>query len=498
MNKLTAVSSIIILAIISGCQFQQDTISHEPVPNIIFILADDLGWADMAYNGSRFYETPNLDRLAREGLEFTHAYSASPVCSPTRGSIMTGKYPVSTGFTGLMGQYGKPSKGKLIDADFTNGLPPQETTIAKLLKTRNYHTWHLGKWHLGDTAAQNPLQQGFDVGLTGFENAKWEQKRFRQSDNKFITDHLTDKALGLIDNHRHQPFFLHLAYYAVHTPIAGKQEDIDYFQQKAKSMGLNNINPFEEGDYFPSTPWWWSAKHGDLDRTQQKTQNRVIQSDPVYAAFLYNLDRNVGRIMYRLEQLGIADNTMLIFFSDNGGLSTAAGSPTSNAPLREGKGWMYDGAHRVPMIIHYPKAAKAQGKISEAVVSVDFMPTISAIAGLDTQATKSVDGVSLMPLLNGRKTLARDAIYWHSPHYFNQGSTPFSAMLSDGYKYIYNYQTGEGELFNIADDISETDNLATSRPTQTAKMRAKLQQWLDKKGGLYPAQNPDFDQKTPD
>ena len=456
-------------------------------PNIVFILADDLGWMDVAFNGSEFYETPNLDRLVKESAVFKRAYTTAPVCSPVRGSIMSGKYPVHTRFTGLTGQHGKPSKGKMIDADFIPGLPSNELSIAEMLKSKNYTSWHLGKWHLGEGETYSAKEQGFDVSMTGFENAVWKNQRFRKLDDKFITDHLTDEAIKLIAESKNQPFYLNLWYYAVHVPIAGKQKDIDYFKNKAKIMGLDTLEAFNTTDNYPSTPWFVKTA-----RTNQKIKKRILQSNPDYAAFIYNMDRNIGRIINKLDELGIADNTLLIFFSDNGGLSSSEGSPTSNAPLREGKGWMYDGAYRVPMVMRYPKIMKSSKQIDELVSSVDFLPTIADVADIIIEKKHNIDGKSLLPLMRGEDKLDREAIYWHSPHYFNQGGHPFSAVLSEDYKYMYSYHTEKGELFKLTDDISEEKNLIKTNPAQAEKMNAMLQKWLMKNKALYPTKNPDF------
>lgn len=454
-------------------------------PNVVFILADDLGWMDVAYHGSRFYETPNLDRLAKMGMQFSRAYAAAQVCAPTRGSIMSGKYPARSGFTGLTGQHGKPSKGKLVDADFTPGLPGSEVTLAECLQGHGYRTWHLGKWHLGEDGEYAPEQQGFDRYITGFEEGRWQGKRFRKGDNKFISDHLTDCALALIDEADNRPFFLNLWYYAVHTPIKAKPEDIAYFTEKAKKMGLDQVQAFEKGEHYPAAPWF------DETRTSKRIRRRVIQSDPVYAAFVYCLDANVGRLMDGLEERGLMEDTVIVFFSDNGGLSSAEGSPTCNAPLREGKGWMYEGGMREPCSIVWKGRVEPGQLCDTPIVSTDFYPTILDLANLELMPEQHMDGVSLMPLLKGEKALSRKALFWHSPHYFNNGSHPFSAVLCDDWKYIYNYQTEQAELYDLQRDQEEQNNLISKEVERGKTMKAQLDQWLHEVKAKHPEQNSD-------
>ncbi len=473
----------LILLLVALVVCKTKLVAQQKSPNIIYILADDLGWADVAFNGSKFYETPNLDKLAKKSFLFKKAYAAAPVCSPTRGSIMSGKYPVNTGFTGLLGQYGKPSKGKLIDADFTPGLASKETTIAEVLKTKAYRTWHIGKWHLGEGKLYSPEEQGFDSSFSGFEVGKWKHKRFRKSDNKFITDHLTDKALSLIEENKQTPFYLNLWYYAVHTPIVAKKKDIAYFKAKAKKMGLDTQKTFNVSGVYPSVPWFMKSRDG------QKIKRRISQNNPSYAAFVYCLDQNIGRIIEKLETLKMMENTMLVFFSDNGGLSSAEGSPTSNWPLREGKGWMYEGAYRVPMFVYYSKLNIAPKTIETPVMSIDFLPTIAEVAGVNKKYLKDVDGLSLLPLIKGTKKLNRKAIYWHSPHYFNQGGHPYSAIREGNFKYVYSYETEKEELFDLLNDISEKNNLAIKMPKKAKMLKRKLKKWLRQSKALYPQKN---------
>lgn len=480
MLKTKHIDLIILALGLSIASFSQDK------PNVIFILADDLGYMDVSYNGSTYYETPNLDALAKRGMKFTHAYAAGPVCSPTRGSIISGKYPATSGYTGLSGQVGRPTKGKLIDATSLKNLPLSEITLAEALKKYQYNTCHIGKWHCGDEDTHGPLQQGFDSFTTGFEGAKWIGKRFRQTDNKFITDHLTDEAIQWIDKNNDAPFFLNLWYYAVHTPVKAKEKDIAYFKEKAVRMGLDTINAFEKGENYPANPWY------DKNKTNQAIKRRIIQSDPVYAAFVYCLDYNIGRLVSVLDQKGLMDNTILVFFSDNGGLSSAEGSPTCNAPLREGKGWMYEGALRVPCFVIWDGKIKAAQTSHQPIASTDFYPTILNLSGLKMLPKQHVDGYSFKPLLTGDISFTRKPIYYHSPHYFNNGSYPFKAIIADGYKYVYNYHFERAELYNLSTDPEEKTDIINKEQDKAAELNKMLDDWLKAINPQYPVVNVDY------
>ncbi|MFI3268621.1 MAG: sulfatase [Rikenellaceae bacterium] len=450
--------------------------------NVVFILVDDLGWADLGVNGSEFYETPNIDKLAQKGVFFSDAHSASPVSSPARGAIMTGCSPARTGYTGLIGQWGKPSKGKLIDADFAPHIATEEFTLAEAFKSHGYKTMHFGKWHLGETEPTMPLAQGFDTSLTGYEEGTWQRQRFNEK-GEFITDLLTDKALEAIEENKDEPFFLNLCYYAVHTPIVAKPDDIAYFTEKAKKMGLDTQTALVKGEVRPSLSWFQQEK-GNYTNVLR----RIIQSDPTYAAFLYCLDQNVGRLVQLIEDLGLSDNTTFVFYSDNGGLSSSEGSPTCNAPLNEGKGWAFEGGIRVPLIVYSPNA-KISGTVCDSpIVGTDLYPTLLEIAGLPLEKQQHVDGESFKPLLDG-KTVKRSPIFWHSPHYFNQGGYPFSAVYDGEWKYTYCYDLEKAYLFNLKEDISEKNNLIDSHPKEAKRLRKLLDKYLIEVDAKYPTKN---------
>ncbi len=462
-------------------------------PNVIFILIDDMGWKDLGVYGSTFYETPNLDRLAAEGLRFTHAYAACPVCSPTRASAMTGKYPARVGITDWIDHAGQmhPCKGKLIDVPYLKELPLHERTIAQDLQSSGYRTWHVGKWHLGG-GDHTPEHHGFDVNIGGCEWGAPKHGYFSPYKHpslvdgpagEYLTDRLTDEAIALIQSKDERPFFLNLCHYAVHTPLQAKPEDVVRFEQKAKQLGLDQMDPIEQGEHFPTE----HKKHLRLTR-------RRLQSHPTYAAMVYNLDWNIGRLLAALEESGQADHTLIVFTSDNGGLATSEGAPTCNAPLSEGKGWMYEGGVRVPFLVRWPSVIPAGCECHEPIVTPDVFPTFRELAGQSAQPDYAIDGVSLLPLLSGpvdgvAPRLDREAIYWHYPHYGNQGGTPGSSMRMGTYKLIEFFEDGRLELYNLEDDASEQHNLAAVMPELASRMQRMLEDWRVSIEALIPQPN---------
>lgn len=451
-------------------------------PNIIFILIDDMGWADLGCYGSTFYETPHLDALAAEGALFTDAYAASPVCSPTRASIMTGKYPSTVGVTQYIGGHGV---GALLDVPYLWYLPTQEKSLARALRDGGYTTWHVGKWHLGPRRCW-PDQHGFDVNVAGCE---WGHPKSYVSpyqsptlsdgpEGEYLTDRLTDEAIALIETSGDKPFFLNLWHYAVHIPIDSPAELVHKYEEKAQRLGLTEIDPFELGETFPV----WHQRHARVTR-------RTVQSDPAYAAMIENLDTNVGRLLAALERTGKADNTIVVFTSDNGGLSSAEGSPTCNAPLSEGKGWLSEGGVREPLLVRWPRVIPPGTRIGEPVTSPDFYPTLLSAAGLAAIPEQHVDGVDFTSLLHGGE-FDRGAIFFHYPHYSNQGGTPGSAVREGEWKLIHDWETDQDELYRLSVDISETTDVATEYPEVRDRLRNLLLDWVEKGQALVPDRNP--------
>lgn len=464
-------------------------------PNIIFILLDDYGWKDSTCYGSSFYETPNVDRLCAEGMKFTDAYASCPVCSPTRASVMTGKYPATVGITDWINWGGNshPIKGRLIDVPYLKDLPQSECTVAKALQAGGYATWHVGKWHLGGPG-HSPDDHGFEKNVGGCEAGSpgrggyfspWSIPALRDVDvpeGTYLTDYLSDQVVDLVQNRdKDRPFFLNLWYYTVHTPIQAKEEKIKKYEAKKKAMGLDLVQTFEDGDFFPGG-----------HKKEQRIKRRLVQSDPVYAAMIESMDEGIGKVLDVLEREGIADETVIIFTSDNGGLATSEGSPTCNAPLTEGKGWMYEGGTREPLIVKWPGVTRA-GSVCEApVTSPDYYPTVLEMAGLDPIPKQHCDGVSIAPLLRGEK-LDREAIYWHYPHYGNQGGTPGSSVRAGDYKLIEFFESGHVELYNLREDIGEENDLADELPEVRDRLKTMLHAWRDSVEAKIPEVNPDFE-----
>lgn len=459
-------------------------------PNIIIVLIDDMGWKDLGCTGSSFYETPNIDRLCREGMNFSEAYAACPVCSPSRASMLTGKYPARLGITDWIDWHGEnhPCKGKLIDAPYVKQLPKTEHSLAQALADQGYAAWHVGKWHLGG-ADCTPLEFGFEKNIGGCHWGNPKNGYFSPYGipglpegpaGEYLTDRLTDEAISLIENSTEQPFFLNLWHYTVHTPIQAKAQDVQRFREKARLLQLDQINPIVPGSFFPT-----EHKRG------QRISRRIIQSDPVYAAMIWNLDQNIGRLMDALSRVKKADNTLVIFTSDNGGLSTAEGSPTCNLPAAQGKGWTHEGGLRVPLLLWMPGTVPAETDCREPVTTPDIYPTLLELCGAPALESQHKDGRSLLPLVQGKK-LPERPLFWHYPHYGNQGGTPGAAVRLGNYKLIEFFQDGRLELYNLQEDIGETINLADREPEITARLYKYLQDWQREVCAVFPQQNPNW------
>ncbi len=455
-------------------------------PNFVFILIDDMGWKDLGCYGSTFYETPNLDRLCGEGMRFTDAYAACPVCSPTRASIMTGRYPARVGVTNFIGGH---TRGRLVDVPYVRHLPLEEKTIAAALRDAGYATYHVGKWHLGGEQYW-PENHGFDQNVAGCHwglpgngyFSPWGNPRLEDGpEGEYLTDRLTDEAIRLIRSSGSQPFFLHMAYHAVHIPIQAKREYIRHFEQKVRDMGLDRLKTFEEGEHFP-------CEH----KKDRRVIRRLVQSDPEYAAMIKSLDENIGRLLGALEELGKAEDTAVFFTSDNGGLATAERSPTCNAPLAEGKGWMYEGGTREPLLVRWPGRIEPGSVCTVPVTSPDFYPTMLEMVGLDPMPEQHCDGVSMLPLLGDGDSLEREGLFWHYPHYGNQGGTPGCSVRAGDYKLIEFFEDGRLELYNLREDISEERNLAEEEPEVRDRLHGLLVDWREEVEARIPEPNPDY------
>jgi arylsulfatase A-like enzyme len=426
-------------------------------PNIVFVLVDDMGWTDLGCFGSKFYETPNIDRLATQGMRFTDAYSACTVCSPSRASVMTGQYPARLHITDWIEGHKRPF-ARLSVPDWTMRLAPEIPNLARVLKSAGYATASIGKWHLGDEACY-PDKQGFDVNLGGYNRGQPPSyfspyKIPTLPDGpagEFLTDREAAEAAAFMEANRDRPFFLYLPHYAVHTPIQSKPSVVEKYKAKQ-----------------------------DKDAPHR---------NPGYAALVESVDDAMGVLLRKLEALKLADRTIIVFTSDNGGLIGC----TSNAPLRVGKGSAYEGGVRVPLIVRWP-GVTAPGSICHTpVISADYFPTLLAMAGASAPASHPVDGESLAPLLRQSGALTRDAIYWHYPHYHPGGATPYGAIRAGDFRLVEFYEDSRAELYNLKDDLGETRDLAAAMPEKAAALRQKLRDWRQRVGAQMPTPNPACD-----
>lgn len=389
-----------------------------------------------------------------------------------------------------------PAKGRLIDVPYLKNLPTSEYTLASALKDNGYATWHVGKWHLGGTGSL-PQDHGFEVNIGGCHVGSpgsggyfspWTIPALQDAqapDGTYLTDYLTDQAIDLIKKRDDRPFFLNLWHYCVHIPIQAKPEKIAKYEAKARALGLDKKKAFAEGGFFP-------CEH----KKNQRIVRRLIQSDPVYAAMIESLDENIGRLLAALEEYGESENTLVIFTSDNGGLATAEGSPTCNAPLAEGKGWMYEGGTREPLLIRWPAVIQGGTLCKTPVTTPDFYPTLLDAAGLARIPDQHVDGVSMLPLLTGKDALERAAIFWHYPHYGNQGGTPGASVRMGNHKLIWFFEDDRYELYNLRTDPGEKHDLSHTKPKLLKKMQIVLSSWQQAVEAKIPQQNPDWKKRS--
>ena len=472
--KSTLVPRLILTILCMGlfaANTQADAAQKKPL-NFVFFLVDDLGYMDVGCNNpDSLYETPHIDGLARSAMRFTDGYAANPVCSPTRYSIMTGKYPSRVDATNFFsGRRG----GRFMPAPLNDKMPLAEATIAETLRSRGYATFFAGKWHLGPTEEFWPTRQGFDVNKGGWSRGgpygpgkyftPYGNPRLEDGpEGEHLPDRLATEASQFIEQHKDGPFLTYLAFYSVHTPLVGRPDLIKKYERKIERLGLAEKEQFADEE---------QALPIDAPR-----RVRTIQAHATYAAMVEAMDQAVGKVLAKLEELGLDDNTAVMLMSDNGGLSTSEGSPTSNLPLRGGKGWVYEGGIREPFMIRWPGVAKPGSTCDVPVISTDFYPTMLEMAGLPPRPRQHRDGVSLVPLLRGGKRLDRDAIYWHYPHYSNQGGFPGGAIRMGDWKLIERFEDGRVHLYNLADDLGERHDLAAKQPERVAAMRKKLHAW---------------------
>lgn len=423
-------------------------------PNFVFILIDDLGWKDLGFMGSTYYESPRIDALAREGVVFTNAYANAPNCAPTRACLMSGQYTPRHGiYTVGTPERGPSRRRKLVPTPNATELGTQHVTLAESLKSAGYACACIGKWHLGDKAPHRPQDRGFDVVYDR------SQRGHFTSDGAYLTDRMTDQAIEFIEAGRGKPFFLYLSHHAVHTPIQARPELIEKYKKK--------------------TPG------GEHD-------------DPVYAAMIESVDHSVGRVLDALDRNGLRRNTVVVFFSDNGGYANA----TSMHPLRGSKGMLYEGGIRVPAIVRWPGVTPPDRRCDVPIIGLDFYPTFLEIAGAAKPTGHALDGESLVPLFRGGDRLDRQAIFWHFPAYLEPYNdrqwpwriTPAGAVRQGDWKLIEFFEDGRTELYNLHEDLSESHDQTKLRPDKARELQQLLRQWRQRLGAPVPTKvNPDFD-----
>ena len=459
-------------------------------PSILFVLIDDLGYMDLGtYNPKCFYETPHIDSLAASGMKFTDGYAANPVCSPTRFGIQTGRHPSRKDATNFFS--GKRA-GLFLSAPLHDRMDLEEQTIAEVLKLRGYSTFFAGKWHLGPTEQFWPRKQGYDVNKGGFNRGGpyGGKKYFSPYGNPRLTDgpdgeHLPDRLATetcqfiQTQHEAGNPWFAFLSFYSVHTPLIGRPDLVEKYKHKAEFINGQEFG--EEEMVFP--------------KNKKYRKVRILQKHAVYAAMVEAMDQAVGKVLTQLKTLELEDEVVVCLTSDNGGLSTSEGSPTSNFPLRGGKGWLYEGGIREPFLIRWPGVTQAGSTCSTPVMSTDFFPTFAQATEAEIDAAGPIDGVSLMPLLKGGNTIDRDALYWHYPHYSNQGGFPGGAIRIGDWKLIERYEDGRVHLYNLANDLGEQADLAEKYPDRVKNMRARLHTWYKEVDAKFLQAKPKSDHK---
>lgn len=464
---------------LNACQTKTEI---NPKLNFLFILADDYGYHDSGVMGSKFYETPNIDRIASEGMIFTDGYAASQVCSPSRASIMTGKFPARHGITDWIGaatgeEWRKAGRfNQLLPPEYVHNLPHEYTTLPEAMKEVGYKTFFAGKWHLGDKSSW-PEDHGFDINKGGWDKgspmggyfAPWENPNLPSGpDGENLTMRLAKETVQFLKENKDTSFFAFLSFYAVHSPIETTHEKWAKYRQKAEDLGIAETG-FEMGHFLPI---------------------RKVQDNPVYAGLVESMDDAVGEVLKALEELGLAENTVVIFTSDNGGVAAGDAFATSNLPLRAGKGYQFEGGIREPYFIKVPGLGKGQ-KCSTPVSGTDFYPTILELAGAELKPQEHLDGVSLVPLLKG-ETISERPLIWHYPHYGNQGGEPSSIIRLGEWKLIHYYEDGHEELYNLKTDLEEQNDVKSENQEKAKDLSEKLFSYLNEVGARFPVKDPEW------
>lgn len=480
--RVSVLTGIGLLPIVS-----LSTNTAEKKPNVLFILADDFGYYDMSCMGSKFYETPNIDQIASQGMVFTNGYAACQVCSPSRASILSGKFPARHGITDWIGaasgEKWRDEKrfSQLLPPKYVHSLPAEYVTLPEALQQAGYHTFFAGKWHLGDTGSL-PEDHGFDINIGGWDAGSPKGGYFSPYQNPKLQDGKHGENLSmrlaretvkfLKENNPKQtgkPVLAYLSFYAVHGPIETTQEKWSKYRQKAENAGIATAG-FKMGHFLPI---------------------RQVQDNPVYAGLVEQMDDAVGLVMTSLKELGINENTIVIFTSDNGGVAAGDAFATSNLPLRAGKGYQFEGGIREPYFIKVPGLTKEGQKCDTPVSGTDFYPTILELAGLKQRPQEHSDGVSLVPLLKG-KQLPERALIWHYPHYGNQGGEPSSIIRKGDWKLIHYYEDGRDELYNLKTDLSETSDVSGNNRKLASQLHKELFDYLAAVDARFPQKDPAY------
>jgi len=455
-------------------------------PNVLFILVDDLGARDLSNEGSTFYETPNIDRIAQEGMKFTRGYATCQVCSPSRASILTGKYPTNHGITeyigGPVGAHHR-KRGRYdshLPPDYEGNLKASEITLAEAMQDAGYHTFFAGKWHLGGRGSW-PTDHGFQINRGGWDVGGPRGGFFSPYQNpnlesgpkgESLTLRLGQETADFIEKYRDKPFLAYLSYYTVHAPIQTTEKLWSKYREKAEKMGL--------------------IKEQNRFLFDRRLNVRQVQDCPIYAGMIEQLDQSIGIVLRKLDELGLDKNTIVCFTSDNGGVSSGDAYATSNLPLRGGKGRQWEGGIREPFYIKAPTFTKQRSTNPTPVSGIDWYPTILDLCNISLPQEQDVDGVSLVPLLQGKKIKER-SLFWHYPHYGNQGGEPSSIIIEGNWKLIHYHEDGRNELYNLALDVGEQNDLFLDEQDRAGQMKQRLDQWLKQTNAKFPIKDPTFD-----
>jgi arylsulfatase A-like enzyme len=457
--RFQRIFAILFLAAIASCIEAQQAAPAKW--NVVLLLADDLGWSDLGCTGSTFYETPAIDRLATQGLRFTRGYAACNVCSPTRASLMTGKYPARLHTTNF---FGGNRKGLLLPPEYRQSLPLEDTTLAEAFAAAGYKTAISGKWHLGGKGSL-PADHGFQTVF----GAEAKPAGGPPNDPHFATQ-LSTQAAQFIEQSKDAPFFLYVPFHSPHVGLKTRPELLEKFKAKAAAL---------------------PPASGPRDvPVAQGFKARAVQDHAVYAGMVQEMDEGVDRILRKLDELHLSERTVVVFLSDNGGLSTAEGSPTCNLPLRAGKGWNYEGGLRVPWIVRMPGRVAAGTTCDVPVISNDLYPTLLQLAGVAVPPGQALDAASLVPLLDRSGAIPERPLYWHYPHYSNQGGRPSGAVRVGDWKLLEFYEDSHVELYDLAKDPGEQQDLAAAQPERAAAMKKQFAEWRVSVGAQMPTPNP--------